>query len=425
MRIKDKIIKSIALFFAVTMSVSSMQTIAFAKGTPRVAVQMSMSTNTDKSNEVGPNDEITAVVTWKSVLASAGEPITIRVTNGAEILISNEEDVEFKANGIAAPIKSVSRNSSGDTITFKSGAPASSPLENKITFKVQAPSSTGQFNLSVKIGSDTTADKPSINFVEKELTVNPFRLLTSLNVIDGSESFEVFGKAVLDDAFMVAMEMHNKETGEVVFEATTMDISSDGQYTLGSFAFNDSHAIGEYVIDAVLLDSNFNSIATSTKEIERIKTVIIYDDISIKYKDDSGTILGSYTEQHERGSSVTISPQLIFSSNYEFIGSLLNGQSVEGDKVPFTVTGPAEVVFQYEQHFEINLILSTETSIEGQVHSVGHKKGTVVDVTAPEKTGFKVVGVLINDQRTTLMNGNQVRVTITGTMNVNFEYRRL
>lgn len=165
--------KIMALILFVIISVASVPVSAFATNAPRVAVQISMATDADKTGEVGPGDEISVTVTWKGVLASSGEPITIQVTNGAEILIYNEGDVVFQANGTPASIKPVTRTPNGETVTFASGSPATSPLENKITFKVKAPSSAGNFNLSIRIGTNTTPNKPLINFVEEELTVNP------------------------------------------------------------------------------------------------------------------------------------------------------------------------------------------------------------------------------------------------------------
>ena len=196
MKMSMKLKKGIALFLAVVMSIASTQISALAMITPRVAVQISMSTDVDQLDDVRPNTEITATVTWKSVLASAGEPITIQVSNGAEILINNEADVAFKANGVSAAIKSVNRNDVGDVVTFTSGRPATSPLENDITFKIKAPSTMGDFNMSVKIGSESTPNNPLTNYSEREFFVSPLTVETTRDVIDDVEPFEVFGEAV-------------------------------------------------------------------------------------------------------------------------------------------------------------------------------------------------------------------------------------
>lgn len=420
-----KLKKCTALFLAVVMSIFSAQVNAFAMIAPRVAVavQISMSTDADQSNEVRPNDEITATVTWKSVLAPTGEPITIRVTNGAEILIYNQADVVFRANGVPASIQPVTRSTSGDVVTFISGTPATSPLENKITFQIKSPSSAGDFKLSVKIGSDSTAANPLTNFVEREFTILPLTVNTSLDIVDGAEPFEVFGEVAVDDAFIIAMEIHNKETGDIAFGSTTMDISSNGRYTLGLFSFNESHAAGVYIVEVVLLDSGFNPVGTVKKEIQHVTEQIV----SVKFMNvDTGEIFLSYSKKYNYGA--TISPEVIY-SNYSLVGALVNGQPVEGGKVKLTTNGPTEVVFQFEILYGIRItsinLARPGLPMQVQISTGGHPNGAVVDVTAPEFDNYEVVGVLVNGQRATLINGNQVQVTINGSMEVTFEYRSL
>lgn len=415
-----KLKKCIVLFLVAIMSIA-FSISSFAE--PRVAVQINMSTDADNLEEVGPRDEITATVTWKSVLASSGERFTIQTTNGAEILIENEEDVTFQADGTSSSIKSVVRNSSGDTVTFTSGPPATSPSENKIIFKIKAPSKAGKFNMSVKIGAESTPNNPSTNFAEKEFTVNPLKVDTSLDVIKENESFEVFGTVVFDDTLMIAMEIRNKSTGEIAFDSTTTTVSSDGKYSMGSFSFNESHATGKYIVEVLLLDSSYNPVSTAKKEIELVKSII---PISMDYRDiASGQSLSSHIMEFEYGSSVTLSPKLVF-TGYELVGVLVNGQQASDNQLQVTVTEPLEVVFQYEKLYGVSLKFIYDGMFGGgEMGSGGHRLGAVVHVTAPDKAGYKLVGVLVNDQRSTLINGNQVQVTITGNMEVSFEYEKL
>lgn len=422
---KFQLKKWTVLFLAVIMSLALTQIGASAMITPRVAVQISMSTDVDNLYQIRTNKEVTVNVTWKSVLASAGEPITIKVTNGAEILVYDKSDVTFMANGVAASIKPVTRSADGDVVTFVSGSPASSPLENNITFKVKAPSTPGDFKLSVKIGSETMPNNPLTNFVEREFTVSPLVVDTSVDVVDGFDSFDVFGEVDHEDAFIIAMEIHNKETGDVAFESLTMDISNDGNYSLGSFSFDDSHAIGAYVIDVVLLDSSFNPVATAKKEIERIMSAPL--DISIKYLvlDPEESLL-RYTEQYRYGEVASFSPKVFFSA-YRLTGIMLNGELIEGRNLEMTITESAEVVFLYERLYSPGIICvraSDGQQFGGSSSSGGNPLGTVVTITAPVMSGHgNVVGVLVDGERATLINGNQVEVTTTKSMVITFEYQ--
>ena len=131
---------------------------------PRLAVGIDMFTDSDPSGKVGTGDEISVTIRFRSMMAPNGEPFTIRVTDGAEILIADVSDVAFKANGVSAPIRDVVV---GDgVVSFMSGPPANTPLQNEITFSIKAPPSAGDFKLSVMIGLPSTT--PSfLNSVEQ------------------------------------------------------------------------------------------------------------------------------------------------------------------------------------------------------------------------------------------------------------------
>ncbi len=51
---------------------------------PLTSVQINMISNAP--NALGGGEEFDVTLTWKSVLANNGEPITLKTTNGAEIL---------------------------------------------------------------------------------------------------------------------------------------------------------------------------------------------------------------------------------------------------------------------------------------------------------------------------------------------------
>lgn len=426
MIMSSKVKKSLALFLIAILSVTSVQVNVFAMNAPRVAVHISMSTDADKSGNVEPEEEITATVTWKGMFASTGEPVTIQVTNGAEILVYNEEDVDFQANGVPAAIKSVTRTPSGDSVTFTSGTPAASPLENKISFKIKAPSTTGSFNLSAKIGLNTTPNNPQTNFVEEEFNVNPLRLNTTLDVIDQNDSFEVFGSLAFDDAFMLAMQIYNKETGSVAFETTTTDISREGKFTLGTYTFDDSHATGVYTVEIVLFDSNFTPIATAKKEIEHLKS---YHEISYVYKCiETGKTIDSYSLRYKHGEEITLIPDILEGFQdygYTLKETLLNGEPVEGDNLQLAVTEPAEVVFLYNAFAGVTVNCKVDGRWQGNGELTFHSLGSIITITAPDKPGYKLASAWVDSERATIINDNQVEVTVTGNMLVDFIYERM
>jgi len=87
---------------------------------PAVAWQISMTTDADLlGSEIVANDEIIVTVRW----SNAGSPTTqiaVNVTDDAEILISNANDVVFSANGNIRPVSNVVVGN--DSVTFMSGA---------------------------------------------------------------------------------------------------------------------------------------------------------------------------------------------------------------------------------------------------------------------------------------------------------------
>lgn len=330
-KMKLKMKKNFALFLAVLVAVLSVNVDTYAAA-PRVAVQIDMSTNADLSGLVDADSTITATVTWKSILAFSGEPITLQVTNGAEILISAPEDVTFKADGVPASVGPVTRSADGNAVTFSSAPPAASPLDNEITFRIKAPSRAGKFNISAKIGKEETPNTPLINFVEKELTVIPtIDVVTNTDIIIRGDTLHVFGTVNAEDPLIVGLVIFNAQTGDVAFEATTTDISDSGEYDFGSFSFKEPYAenVGTYTLQVTLLDHNYNQIATAEKSFEyrdvnRHTVIIKYQVAPHSFElagggnGTGGVVLLRETEVREEGSVLTYYPKEF--PGYQFTG---------------------------------------------------------------------------------------------------------
>lgn len=408
------------LLIIILLSFASMQITASAMISPHMAVQISMTTDAGPNNEVQGGDEINAVVTWRSVMAPAGEPITIQVTDGAEILINSEEDITFSADGLPAPVNSIVRSPDGNMVTFMSGIPATSPAENQLSFAIKAPSNAVNFGLSVKIGADAIPANPATNFVQQEFSVKALLVSTSLDIIFGDTAFDIYGEVNYEDAFMIAMEVRNKETGDIAYGTTTMDLNNSGNNLLGTFAFDNSHPAGIYVVEAMLLDSSFVPVATEIKEIEHRK----YSEVPISYKyvvSDTGEIIDSHTVMYNYGDAIRLSPYIIY-SKYRLNGVMLNGQLLQDSSV-VPATEPAEVEFLYTELFGISVQYARDNGVfAGEFGSHGFLKGSTVMVTANSTMGIPI-SVTVNGQPAPLINVYQVEVTITGNMLVKFLYK--
>ncbi len=415
----SKLKRCITISLIFLISLASVQMNASAMISPHMAVQISMSTDAGSDNEVKANEEINAAVTWRSVMAPTGEPITIQVTDGAKILIHNEEDITFSADGIPTPVNSIACSPDGDMVTFVTGIPATSPAENQISFTIKAPSNAVKFDLSVKIGSDSIPANPMTNFVQQEFTVKALLLSTSLDIIFGDTAFDIYGEVNYEDALMIAMEVRNKETGDIAYGTTTMNLNNSGNNLLGTFAFDNSHPGGIYVIEAILLDSSFVPVASETKEIEHIK----FSEVPISYKyvvPETGEIIFSHTVMYNYGDVIKLSPYLTY-SQYRLVAVMLNGQLLHNSP-EVMATAPAEVEFQYEELFGIGIQYARDNGVfAGTFGGSRYPMGTTVTVTADSSKGIPI-SVLINDQPASLVNDYQVVVTITGNMQVRFYY---
>jgi hypothetical protein len=423
-----KIKKNVVLFFAIVMCFVFMKDNALAQKAPRVAVQIAMNTDADSSDEVRTNQEITATVTWKGVRAASGEPITIQATNGAKILINNEADVLFTANGTPAPITSVVSNLD-DQVTFMSGTPVTSPLDNQITFRVKAPAQATTFHFSVKIGSKTVPSDIRTNYIEKSFSAKPYlKVETSDDEIVASAPFEVFGEVAYDDIFMIALEVRNKETNQVVFDSFTMDILDNGNFNFGTFNFDDSHEVGTYIVEAILLDNSFTEVTSAKKEI-LYKNMI---DVTVKYIDeDTGEEFDSHTESYVYGSSVLIPLNYSLNSslgarNYAWNSTWLNGEQIDNFyTVRFTANEPTELIYAYHKTGTVEIKhawASSQNQFGGQLTSIPYLIGHTYDIVATAISGRNVVGVLVNNQPASLINGNTIRLTISDFTTVIFLY---
>ncbi|MCL2227489.1 MAG: hypothetical protein FWB97_07675 [Oscillospiraceae bacterium] len=108
MKLKSKRVAILLLTLAMLLTLAPLTVFAgpgFIGIQPRVAVGIDMFTDADGYAEVEANEVISVTVGFRSILAPNGEPITIRATNGAEILVTDIGDVQFKANGVPAPIR--------------------------------------------------------------------------------------------------------------------------------------------------------------------------------------------------------------------------------------------------------------------------------------------------------------------------------
>jgi hypothetical protein len=370
------------LSIAILLNYSIVSIFAFETIAPLVAVQISMSTSADQVSDVDVEEIIGITLRWKSVLATSGEPITINVTNGAEILITDENSVEFLAGGNPLSVKDVIVNPSKDVVKLKTASITASNMDNELIFQIKAPSNAGNFEVSTKIGLDNTPINAMTNYVERTFSVvgsnlyatispevvigtmtfdiwgntgltnaNDFEVMasykvthqgtgtdvfeygdfinsdgtfsygpfsffnenapygiydieislfdvttfaetiitkqieyvipteasitvdSSFDVVEGDTSFNIYGDVDYYDALRIAMKISNKITGVIVFEGTT-DNLSDGNYSIGSFSFDDSDDEGIYVIEVVLIDSDINEVGYATKEIEHTKSIV-------------------------------------------------------------------------------------------------------------------------------------------------------
>jgi hypothetical protein len=354
---KTKMKRLTTLLLAVVLTITTAKVSVFAAAQPRVAVQIKMSSSADTQNEVTQNQVITAVVSWKNVLTTTGEPVTLTATNGAQILIQNASDVTFVGD-TSSSVSSISRNSTGDLVTLTTGTPSLDPTNwNSLIFDIKAPSNAGNFKLSAKVGSNSTPSNPQTNFVEHEFNMSKLLSVnTSKDTIDGIENFEVFGTIDFSalnyaNAYMLAMEVRNKQSGAVAFNSTSMNIPSSGNYNMGTFAFEKTHIDGTYEIEIVLLDRNYNTLYSAKKDITHTNT--IYFPIHYQYKCGGsssgklgfgGGILGS----GRIGDTVIVTAPNV--ANAYVLNVTINGAPanfINGNQIAVLITGETELYFNY------------------------------------------------------------------------------
>ena len=244
--------------------------------TPLVSVNIMMSTDVDLLGEIEPLDEITVTVSWTSVLVTSN-PVAISVSNGAEILVNYETDVEFLAGGILGAVSDLVTGV--NEVTFVSGAVASGNLANEITFRVQAPPAAGDFDLSVLIGLPTVAISPGINFVERTFDVGTgFFVETSYDTIVGDMPFDVFGETgrtnVGGHEYIVAFTVsHIDDLSNPVIEGAYFT-APNGSFIFEQVEFPSYALEGIYVVQAVLTDTNGSILRNADhKYIEYVRPV--------------------------------------------------------------------------------------------------------------------------------------------------------
>lgn len=137
---------------------------------------------------------------------------------------------------------------------------------------MKAPSTTGDFTLSTKIGLDTTPNNVS-NFATKTLTVAAaFFVDTSHDIVTGDELFDVFGEIGTTNPlgdYLVGIIVSHKTSNYLAIEYFDIfdPVNPDGGYLIADLFFPPTALEGVYVVTATLLEG-FVPVDTAIKEIE-------------------------------------------------------------------------------------------------------------------------------------------------------------
>ena len=229
---------------------------------------------TDLVGDVAPNAEIRVTARWFS-RATLTHPVTIRVTNGAEVLADYATDITFTAGGSEVPINNFV---AGDgVVTFTTSTLADAPLANEITFSIQAPPTEGYFDLTVRVGPGTNYEYGNYD-VKTFNVVTSFIVETSSDIIVGDERFDVFGnvgREFTNGNYFVGFDFIHVETGTIsAMYSTTPE--PNGDFFFGDVQFpDDAPLAGIFQVKAVLVCRiTFEEITSIPIEIERVMSVL-------------------------------------------------------------------------------------------------------------------------------------------------------
>lgn len=239
---------------------------------PRSSMRILMRTSVDGQAELEGLKEIEVTVTWLESLAMK-EPVTIAVTNEAQILAESISDITFTTNGVKKDISDLVIEEG--KVKFITGT-AANRSTCTLTYKVKAPIAAGDFKISTKIAAEN-APETLANYVEKVFTVTSgLTVETTYETIYGDTPFNVFGLVnykteAANPDLVISLDVYNKETGEVVYELTGADYPTDNNYEIGPVAFPESSVDGTYIVHVTLADG-WDIIGTASKTITYVKS---------------------------------------------------------------------------------------------------------------------------------------------------------
>ncbi|MCL2222975.1 MAG: hypothetical protein FWB92_11725 [Oscillospiraceae bacterium] len=344
--------RAFALLLTFAMMLTFMPFASYALGAvPRVALLLEMDTSATPNSDVDVNEEIIVSVRFRSILAPNGEPVTVTVTNGAQILINDESDVLFEANGVARPIRNII--ASNNSVSFTTGAPATTPLFNDLTFSIAAPSSPGDFSVSVLIGNPGTTPNVNVNFAERTFTaVSSFFVQTSHDVIIGRMPFDVFGGTDSGANNMVALEFRHigSDFKEALGNVAVTDI--DGTFLFNALVFPANAPAGMYEIGVVLIDVEGNEIDEALTVVEFVipePFITVNTTYDVVYTNAPFFIFGEF--EHEDAATIAMAVtndltgyiafedliQNVQGSTYSFGSLVFTGSHAEGLYTVFVV----------------------------------------------------------------------------------------
>jgi streptogramin lyase len=198
----------------------------------------------------------------------ATELVTISLSNGALLRVSDATDIQYIDNNIPKPITDLDVSEDSSSMTFKIGTAARFKSQ-KIRFQIEAPSTVDgvtDFELFAKVGTGLGSKTSTINLISG-LTIE------APDVINNVDEFMIEGNALYQggpapDPSVVIVEIYNKETGMLVDEIQYLaTITEDGRYSAGPIMMPDTYEEGAYIISICLLHDDIYPLDFTEKEI--------------------------------------------------------------------------------------------------------------------------------------------------------------
>jgi len=330
--------RAFALLLTFAMMLTFMPFASYALGAvPRVALSLELNTSATPNSDVDVNQEIIVNVRFRSILAPNGEPVTVTVTNGAQILINDVSDVLFEANGVARPIRNIVADN--NSVSFITGVPANTPLLNDLTFSIVAPSSAGDFSVSVLIGNPGTIPNVNVNFAERTFTaVSSIYVQTSHDVVIGNMPFNVSGGSG-DGAgnWAVAAIVHSECGFGLTIGNPLAQTDISGRFQFDPIVFPPNAPAGMYNVTVELVDSGWNQLGKAITSIEFIPALTVNTTYAVAYTNAPFYVYGNI----EIDGSATVVMTITNSASYniEFFDMIQNTQSNTYSFGPFVFTG--------------------------------------------------------------------------------------